>query len=74
MANKPEFMTWDEVFEFCESHRDRDRFCEISCACSGPCYSNLFCDSEERRELAFNRDEHILRGGSYGSCKFYVKD
>lgn len=62
-------MTWEEVYQYCERHRDEDRFCRVSCSCSGPTFSNLQCDHDDRQEGTV-----ILRGGVHGSCKFVVAD
>ncbi len=64
-----ELMTWQEVWDYCDRHRESDGFCSISCGCSGPTYSNLACDYEDERPGIA-----ILRGGNYGSCYFEVKD
>ncbi len=61
-------MTKDQMYDYCESMRERDRFCSVSSSCSGPCQSNLACDHP------FPEGKVIYRGGTYGSCRFEVEE
>lgn len=63
-------MTWDDVYAYCDSNREKDGFCRCCSSCSGPTYSNLACDYESPRKAGVV----ILRGGIHGSCRFEVKE
>ena len=58
--------TWNDVDEYCNSQRESDGFCRVCSSCSGPCPSNLGCD------YPMPEGKLILRGGSYGSCRFVI--
>lgn len=62
-------MTYDQMMQYCERHRESDRFCSLSSACSGPCRSNLA--SDDANEI---NGIKIYRGGNYGSCRFEVTE
>lgn len=61
-------MKYSEMIDYCESNRDKERFCRVSCACSGPCVSNL------AKDRPFPEGVTIYRGGDYGSCRFEVEE
>ena len=56
-------MTEENMYQYCENNRGKDRFCNCSSACSGPCQSNLACDYPLPDGVTA-----IYRGGNYGSC------
>ena len=58
-------MTEENMYQYCENNRGKDRFCNCSSACSGPCQSNLACDYPLPDGVTA-----IYRGGNYGSCCF----
>ena len=61
-------MTYEEMYQYCESQREADGFCWVFSACSGPCRSNLACDYPMPEGIT------VYRGGNHGSCCFEVEE
>ena len=61
-------ISYNEMLDYCESNRDKERFCRCSCACSGATYSNLTCDQK------YYTNETVPFRGKCGTLFLVEKD